>query len=70
MFFNPKNLVNHRAKTMSHFYRKNAVKVAFQGSKVMFWGSNLFSTRLFIDSNEVVKTLVNNRQKDDLHLSR
>ena len=29
----------------------------------MFWWSNLFLPRLFIDSNEVVKTLVNNRQK-------
>ncbi len=23
VFLNPKNIVNHRAKTMSHFYRKN-----------------------------------------------
>ena len=70
MLLTPKNLVNHRAKTMAHFYRKNTVKVEFQGSKVSFWGSNLYGPRLFIDSNEIVKTLVNNRQKDDLHFNR
>ncbi len=41
---------------MAYFYRKNTVKVEFQGSKVNFWGSNLYGPRLFIDSKEVVET--------------
>ena len=40
----PKNIVNHKAKTMSHFYSKNTVKVVFQGSKVRFWGAQLHTT--------------------------
>ena len=42
-----KNIVDNTGNTRSRFYCNNKVKVGFQGSTVMFWGSKPIPTQVF-----------------------